>query len=68
MTQIKISIDCDGKYCGDCHKLHGIHCMEFEDDSGGSVELDIDYEDIGSAFTPLKYYRCPQCLAATVEE
>jgi len=59
MTQIKISIDCDGEYCGKCEYLETalgyVLCNLFPDS---------DFDQFNGALVK----RCAQCLAATVEE
>jgi len=64
MTQIKISIDCDEEHCGNCHQrnwnlLTDEFCFLFRDENGAPTYLEQD---------GLEFKRCPQCLAATVEE
>jgi len=61
MTQIKISIDCDGVYCQSCCHVEwddGMYCRVFK---SNLLPVYLD----GST---QKFKRCPQCIAATVEE
>lgn len=59
MTQIKISIDCDGEYCLP-------QCYIYFDDwmLADCCQIFGDQLDKGKE----GYKRCPKCLAATVEE
>ena len=64
MTEIKISIECDGKYCGECRlkesSLSAMYCMAFE----GELKMDLGESGSGDF---KGYLRLPECLDAGVE-
>jgi len=67
MTQIKISIDCDGEYCDSCNYLNvdysnrEINCDVF------NRRMKVFALTSTHAFPEDDIKRCPPCLAATVE-
>ena len=63
---IKVQIDCDGEYCGDCWKQFDSKgrtfkvCREFINDQDDYIELESD------ASGEIK--RCQQCLDAEIKD